>query len=170
VDRFDAGIAAAGDLEPARFAEVVLLDHEELPYPRVPAAMACELGLIDTTARDELIAQANAANSAMVKNTLERAKRLDPNEYAELKAVAHDPRRFVRLARRHHLHCWFTNDWWSWHMQSVVEAFRSGQSSARIQWLTTAFTSITAWQLEWSMQQAWRRAFWLGHEEPDHDL
>jgi hypothetical protein len=170
VDRFAACIAAAGHLDPARFAEVVLLDYVELPYPRIPANDACDLGLIDTAARDELIARASSANAAMIKNTLERARRLDSDEYAALKALAHDPQRFVRLARRHHLRCWFTNDSWTWRIRAVVEAFRSGQSSARIQSLTTALTSTTGRQVEMSMQRAWHRAFWLGYEEPDDHL
>ena len=104
----------------------------------------------------------------MVAATLKRATgRLDADDLAALVALAGDPRKFVSLANRHHLNCWFTNDWWRWHIGSVVEGIREGHSPARIGALTEAFIDITTRDLEAEMDRAWHRAFWLGYVDPD---
>jgi hypothetical protein len=168
VEQFSACLEAGRDLPVARIAEVVLLDHDDLMTPGLPAALAHNLDLITKPQRDDLVAKAAARNFAMMTATLERADaRLDATELAELRAATGDPRKFVRLANRHHLACWFTNDWWRWHIGSVVEGIRQGHTQARIGALTGAFIDITAHHLEMSMNEAWRRAFWLGRADPD---
>ncbi|MCW2674077.1 MAG: hypothetical protein JWP14_2666 [Frankiales bacterium] len=168
VEQFAACLHAGQDLAPARLAEVVLLDHEELPTPRLPAATAHDFGLITEEERDDLVATAAASNASMIASTMRRAaERLDADELAELSAVVDQPRRFVTVANRHHLHCWYYNDWWLWPMRSVVDGIRGGHSSARIGALTEAFISITTRELEMAMTNAWHRAFWLGRAAPD---
>lgn len=168
VAEFSACLEAGRELSSARLAEVVLLDHEDLMTPGLQAAQAQLLGFITETQRDDLVAKASASNSSMIAATLERAaERLEAKELAELQAATGDPRQFVRVANRHQLACWFTNDRWRWQIDSVVEGFRQGHSTARIGALTGAFIDITNHTLEMSMDQAWRRAFWLGRAAPD---
>jgi hypothetical protein len=168
VEEFSACLRAGKDLSPARLAEVVLLDHEELPTPGLPAATAHDLGFITDKQRDHLVTTAAASNASMIASTLHRAAdRLDADELGVLSALADQPRRFVTVANRHHLHCWYVNDWWQWPISSVVEAIRGGHSPARIRAVTEAYINITAHELEMDMDRAWHRAFWLGRVEPD---
>lgn len=168
VEEFAACLTADRELSPAQLAEVVLLDHADLPLPGLPANQAHKLGFITEEQRDDLVATAAASNIEMIAATLKRAStQLDADELAELHAATGDPRKFIRLANRHHLDCWYANDWWRWPIKSVVEGVREGHSAARVRTLTEAYIDITARELEMAMEHAWRRAFGLGRARPD---
>ncbi len=167
VPQFAGCLAAGLRLEPARLAEVVLLD-EHLPPAGIPVGLAQQLGFITEPERNTLIATANANNATMIATVLSRAaKRLDTDELAELNAATSNPRKFVRIANRHHLRAWYYNPWWRWDVTSVIEGIRQEHSPDRIEALTTAYIDLTAYILEMDMSNAWQRAFWLGYAHPD---
>lgn len=164
---FNAVRDAGSHLPPARLLEITL---HRLKYPHiaVPADQALELAFVSKVDHDELVRAATELNNQRVKNTLERGKsRLTPAEYAELAAASGNLRLFQRIAKYHYLPFHAKHPTWTWDVRSIPEALEAGHSPARLAWLTKAMDRITTRVLERDMQEASRRAFFLGRTEPD---
>jgi hypothetical protein len=168
---FDSIISGAGDLSPAALVELILVAHGDLfTYPLVPAAKAHELGFISAADRDVLISNAAEQNSAHMHAAMDRARRyrLGPSEVDALRNAMHDPPRFARLAAKSHLSCPLVEPAWAWQVDSVAAAVVSRvHRPERLRWLAQTMRRITTYVLERDMEQAWRKAFWLGRTVPD---
>jgi hypothetical protein len=160
----------AGRVTPAAVVEMVLITTEQLGfYPRVPAAVAHELGFISQTDRDDLITRAQAFTQASIDRAMD-AHFITDEERDALEAARHDVTQFVNLARRIGLRPRVVYPIWEWKVDSIADELNSGLLDAdRLEYLAGAMRNIHAYALELSMRSASMTAYWQGRAHPDDE-
>lgn len=161
VEGFDAVLRGVPDLAPVDLAELVLLRHQETRiFPQVPAALACQLGFITPTTRDQITQAQEQQNAAVVQRALRQAQRRPADTLNALRAAVDDHEEFMRVARRARIRCRLYQPCWQWQVRSVKQALKQGHSVDRLTWLAAEMQRIRTFLLERAMEQAARLAPW----------
>ncbi|MCZ2850195.1 hypothetical protein [Modestobacter sp. VKM Ac-2978] len=164
----DAVGAGAGSIAPAELVELILIRTEDVGRRlRVPAATACELGFIPPAERDALVVAAEVETHAEIARVLTEAS--EPELWA-LRAAAHAPERFARIARRAGMQCFIVRPTWTWYVDSVPEVLAAGASREQLLWLGGGMRRLQRMALEDSMRSAALRAYWLGQPDIPDDM
>lgn len=169
-------IAAASRLKPEHvtgFIEAVLVDwnhtFEEEPSLDIalllPADKAHDLGFFTAAQVREARAAARAVTLARMDAVIEAFQDdgLDEHDLEQLREVRGNTRQFRRLARWHDkfIASRFTVERpsWRWTGQSVAGEVLSGSTAALVECLAATAHDRSRLLLEWSMREAWQRAF-----------
>jgi hypothetical protein len=186
VDGFEHVVAGAQQLRlsPVQIAEALLVprpfgeaaqgedelpDDVEYPHrPRFSVKIAHQVGLVDQSELDEVIADADRYTRARVDEVLDTAKRrgLPAGDLQDLRDAAGNPSRFARLAKEHGIRFWVSPANWTWDVDSVPAVLRDHNlTPQQLRLLGREWCRQVTRALEQDMENAWHQASWWAWAE-----